>query len=132
MKLSHAAPHALHALAYIARQAPDRPVRSEDIAAAEGIPPTFLHQVLKRLAKAGVLRSVKGHAGGYLLARPLQAVTLLEVIEAVDGPVRGEVPTDYATDGGILDERLREVCREVAGVMRGRLGQVRLSELVKG
>jgi Rrf2 family protein len=135
MKLSVSSAYALHALAHIARladQHPDQLVPSHAIAAAEGIPPVFLHRVLRRLAKAGVLRAAKGPGGGYLLARPAKAITLLEVIEAVDGPIRGEVPADFATGQDGLDGRLGELCREAAAVVRARLGRVRLSELVKG
>jgi Rrf2 family protein len=132
MMLSRAAAYALHALAYIARQAPDRPVRSAVIAAAEGAPPAYLKKVLEGLAVARILRAAKGPTGGYRLARPLRAVTLLEVVEAVDGPLRGEAPLTGTKGAGRLDARLAEVCQEAAGLVRGRLGKVRLSELVKG
>jgi Rrf2 family protein len=132
MKLSRAACHALHALAYIAGQPPGPPVTSNAIAATEGTPPGHLKKVLGLLESAGILRSVRGPGGGYLLAGPLQAVTLLEVVEAVDGPVRSEVPTDFATAKDGLDGRLGKVCQGVAELVRARLAKVRLSELVKG
>ena len=92
MKLSHASGYALAALAYIARAKPDGPVASHVIAAAAGLPERYLLKVLKPLVDAGVLRSLKGPHGGYRLARPPKAITLLEVVEAADGPVRGDAP----------------------------------------
>jgi Rrf2 family protein len=132
MKPSRAAGYAPHALAYIAGQPPGRPVAAHAIAAAGGAPRQFLAKVLTRLVAADILRTLKGPHGGYRLARPRQAITLLEVIEAVDGPVRGEVPTDFATAKDGLDGRLGKVCQEAAELVRARLGQVRLSELVTG
>jgi Rrf2 family protein len=132
MKLSHAAAYALHALAHIAGEDPDRLVPSYVIAGAEGLPENFLLKVLRPLASAGLLRSVKGPNGGFRLARPAKDITLLEVVEAVDGPIRGEVPLSGTKGAGRLDARLAEVCDEAARVVRERLGKVRLAELVKG
>jgi Rrf2 family protein len=123
MKLSHSSAYALHALARIARiaaQHPDQLVPSHALAAAEGTPPVFLHQVLKRLAKAGVLRSLQGPGGVYLPARPPRGIILLEVVEAVDAPIRGSTPADFATAKDGLDRRLVRVCQGAAVVVRGR------------
>src|SRR5262249_8322093 len=87
MTLSRATPYALSALARLAREKSDAPVTSQIIAAADGSPERFLLKVLKPLVDAGILRSLKGPTGGYRLARPTKDVTLLEVVEAVDGPI---------------------------------------------
>jgi Rrf2 family protein len=131
MKLSRASDYALHALASITKQDPDRPVPSHVVAQAQGIPERFLLKVLKPLVSAGLLRSVRGPNGGYRLARPAKDITVLQVIEAVDGPIRGSVPTDYATAKDGLDKRLAQVCQQAAEVVREKLGKVKLSELVK-
>jgi DNA-binding IscR family transcriptional regulator len=67
---------------------------------AEGLPGDLLSKVVKRLASAGVLGSSPGTGGGYRLARPPRRIPLLDVIEAVDGPVRGGVPRWAADAGG--------------------------------
>ena len=78
---------------------------------------------------AGVLLSLNGPSGGYRLARPAAGITLLEVVEAIDGPVRGDTPG--ALEGGErLEARLEAVCQEVAELVRTRLGEARLSGLV--
>jgi Rrf2 family iron-sulfur cluster assembly transcriptional regulator len=132
MKLSHAASYALHALAHLARQPPGRLVTSRAIAAADGVSEALLRQAIVRLAEAGVLISIRGNGGGYRLARPAPDITLLEVVEAVDGPIRGEAPTDFATAQDGLDTRLARVCEGAAAAVREMLGRVRLSELVQG
>jgi Rrf2 family protein len=132
MKLSRASSYALHALEYLAARGQDAKATSHHVAEARGIPEGFLLKVLKPLVSAGVLRSLKGPNGGYRLARPAAKITLLEVVEAVGGPIRGEVPMwkGPGHDGDGLDVRLADVCGQVAALVRNRLGKVRLSDLV--
>jgi Rrf2 family protein len=132
VNLSRSSAYALHALVYIARQPPDQFAASHVVARAQGIPERFLLKVLKPLVSAGLLRSVRGPNGGYCLARPTREITLLEVVEAVDGPVRSEVPAGFAPAKDRLDRRLAEVCQQAAELVRERLGKVRLADLVKG
>src|SRR5438105_4520077 len=92
MKMSRASTYAVHALAHLAEHDDNRPVASHEVAQARGIPEKFLLKVLKPLVNARILVSLKGPNGGYRLAKPANKITLLEVIEAVDGPVRSAVP----------------------------------------
>src|SRR6202171_1870947 len=92
MKLTRSSSYAIHALVFMATEKRNRPVASHHIAAARGIPERFLLKVLKPLVSARVLFSIKGPNGGYRLSRPAAEISLLEVLEAVDGPVRGQAP----------------------------------------
>jgi DNA-binding IscR family transcriptional regulator len=84
------------------------------------------------LAGAGILRSAKGPHGGYRLAKPAQQIILLEIVEAVDGPIRGEAPpVGQGEAAAALDRRLQEVCDVAAALVRRRLAQVTLAELEK-
>jgi Rrf2 family protein len=132
MKLTRASSYALHALAHMAAQAPGQPLASHHIAEARGIPERFLLKVLKPLVDVGVLRSVKGPNGGYRLARAPKDVTLLEVVEAVDGPVRGDVPDVGRDTAAAMDKKLRGACDRAAELARERLGKVTLAELARG
>ena len=131
MRLSNASTYAVHALAHLAAAGPGRRVASHDIARARGIPERFILKVLRPLVSAQLVRSLKGPGGGFRLAKPAASITLLEVVEAVEGPVRGEAPVWGPGQGG-LDARLREVCEAVAGLVRRRFGRVRLSDLAGG
>jgi Rrf2 family protein len=131
MKLTRASDYALHALAYLAAQGGERPVPSHIVAEAQGIPERFLLKVLKPLVSAGVLRSVKGPNGGYRLARSAKDVTILEVVEAVDGPIQGSAPLSEGRKSDRLDGRLSQVCEEAAQLVRRQLARVRVAELVK-
>jgi Rrf2 family protein len=129
MKLTRAAVYALTALAHLARKGEGRPVASHDVAAAEDIPERFLLKLLKPLVDAGVLRSLKGPNGGFRLARPPQTITLLEVVEAVEEPVRGLAPE---VGDRALDRRLQAVCERVVGVVWEGLGGVTVRDLPGG
>ena len=128
MKLTRASSYALHAVAYMAAQKNNKPVASHHIAKARGIPERFLLKVLKPLVSARVLLSVKGPNGGYRLARAPNDITILEILEAVDGPIRGQ-PT-FSEGNGSLNKRLDQICSQAAEQVRKQLQKVRISELI--
>jgi Rrf2 family protein len=130
MKLTRASSYALHAVAYMAAQKhPDKPVASHLIAQARGIPERFLLKVLKPLVSARVLLSIKGPNGGYRLARKPDDISMLEVLEAVDGPIRGQAPlTDDSN--GTLNTKLENICKQSADQVRKHLEKVRVSDLL--
>jgi len=130
MKLTRASSYALHAVAYMAAEKSDSPVASHHIAQARGIPERFLLKVLKPLVSARVLHSVKGPNGGYQLARSPGDITMLEIVEAVDGPIRGQAPFTEDKNGGNLNRKLENICKQTADQVRKQLQKVRMSELV--
>jgi len=144
MKLTRASSYALHAVAFMAQQQTKRPVASHHIADARGIPERFLLKVLKPLVTARVLRSIKGPNGGYELARPADEISLLEILEAVDGPIRGLNPPFSVKDksdeerakiektNSNLNNRLDQLCDQSAKSIRKHLEQVRVADLLPG
>ena len=132
MKLTRASSYALHAVAYMAIQKSDKPVASHHIAAARGIPERFLLKVLKPLVSARVLLSIKGPNGGYRLARTPSDITMLEILEAVDGPIRGQAPFTEANGDGNLNKKLEHICSQTADQVRKHLEKVRISDLISG
>ena len=98
--------------------------------AARGIPERFLLKVLKPLADRGILRSMKGPNGGYRLARPASEINMLEILEAVDGPIRGLAPPTQ--DGSPLNGKLEVICKQAAEATRKHLEKVKMSELAVG
>jgi Rrf2 family protein len=129
MRFTRASRYAIGALVHMAAKTSGVSA-SHDIAKAEGLPERFLLKVLKPLVSAGVLYSVRGPNGGYRLARPAKDITLLEVIETVDGPIRGHVDGTAAdAHGHRLDHELREVFDRVAAETRRQLQRVRLADL---
>ncbi|EFF90851.1 MULTISPECIES: RrF2 family transcriptional regulator [Streptomyces] len=105
MRISARADYAVRAVLELAVRhgdAPEAPVKAETIAAEQGISHKFLEGILGDLRRAGVVTSRRGGGGGYALARPASAITVADVIRAVDGPivsVRGERPTGLTYTG---------------------------------
>ena len=87
MRISKAADYSVRALIYVASKKTTRPVGVAEIAAAMDAPRPFLVKVLNNLARAGLVTSHRGAAGGYTLARSEREVTLRTIVEAVDGPI---------------------------------------------
>jgi len=131
MKLTRASSYAIHALVFMAAEKQNRPVASHHIARARGIPERFLLKVLKPLVSARVLHSVKGPNGGYRLARAANDITILEVLEAVDGPIRGQPTFSREEVNGSLNRRLEQICTQAAEQVRKHLQRVRISDLAK-
>jgi len=91
MRVSKSTGYALLAVGYIAKNQGDAVVLSEDIAKQYDIPLEYLLKILHQLVRVNVLRSKRGPQGGFWLAKPTNKITMLEVIEAVDGPLTGEL-----------------------------------------
>jgi Rrf2 family protein len=106
------------------------PTTTESIAAAQGIPGKFLEAIMTSLKAAGVVRSQRGPSGGYWLSRPADAITVADVMRAVDGPlasVRGQRPEDVAYSGSAV--ALQSVWLAVRSALREVLEHVTLADL---
>jgi Rrf2 family protein len=101
MRLTRSSLYALQALAHLAAAGPDRRVAAHDIARSRGIPEHFIRKLLRPLVSAPLVRSLQGPGGGFRLAKPAARITLLEVVEAVEGPLRGEAPLVSQTRDGL-------------------------------
>jgi Rrf2 family protein len=99
-----------------------------EVSDAMGLPPTFVPQVMSDLARAGLVVSAPGLGGGYRLARPPELVSLLEVVEAGEGPLdAGNVePSPLATGAGLP----LLVRNEASTRVRSVLGATTLAQLV--
>jgi Rrf2 family protein len=88
VKLSVKSDYAARAVLGLARHYPERAaLRMEDVADEQGVPPKYLPQILLELKARGIVRSVRGKEGGYLLARAPAEITLGDVLRAAHGPV---------------------------------------------
>jgi Rrf2 family protein len=129
MKLTHACGYALRALVFLARQKPGRLVTSRHIATSQGMPERFLVKVLKPLVTARLLHSLRGPNGGYRLACPPGAISLLQVVEAVEGPIRAQVPPLASGDAARVERHLEAACAAAAVLIRRRFAKVHVTDL---
>ena len=87
MQLTRATDYGLRGLLYLARQPGHRLVMAAEIAAAEEMPEYFFSKIFQNLAKAGLINSFRGSSGGFSLAKPPDEIGVLQVVEAIDGPL---------------------------------------------
>ncbi|HNO93894.1 MAG TPA: Rrf2 family transcriptional regulator, partial [Anaerolineales bacterium] len=87
MQITRQADYAVRAVLHLARNGDQRTATSS-IAEEQRIPPSFLAKIISQLSIAGLLHTSRGARGGVTLARTPQEITLLEVIEAIDGPIQ--------------------------------------------
>jgi Rrf2 family protein len=100
------APYALQALAELGRGGGAGPVPIGELARRRDIPVQFLEQLFAALRRAGVLRSQRGVKGGYSFARQPGDITVLEIVELLDGPVGADAAGVFADAAGAAREVL--------------------------
>ena len=108
-------------------------LKGERIASSQGIPLKFLENILADLRHADLVHAQRGAEGGYRLAREPEAITLGQVIRAVEGPlasVRGEPPERMAYEGS--SENLQRVWIAVRASLRSVLDDLTLDDVVAG
>jgi Rrf2 family cysteine metabolism transcriptional repressor len=98
-------PYAVRALAELARRGPSAPVPIGEIAKARDIPVQFLEGLFATLRRAGILQSQRGVKGGYSFARPPSEITVLEVVERLEG----ELGADAEENGAVWSEAVTAV-----------------------
>lgn len=87
MELTRKGDYAIRGIIYLAGQPPDKISLLSDIAAAVDVPQTFLAKIFQQFSKTGIVKSFRGTGGGFLLAGPPESISLLQVVEAVEGPI---------------------------------------------
>ena len=136
MRITHKVDYGVRvmtALAEIELKTPGVPTTSAALATRDHFPPGFLEDVLRLLRTAGLLRSVRGGGGGWLLAKPAASITVADIIRAVDGPlasVRGVRPHELAAAGE--REPFVSLWVAVRAALRSVLEHVTLADMASG
>jgi Rrf2 family protein len=87
MQITRQADYALRAMLYLAQMEPTQRAATSQIAEEQHIPPSFLAKIISQLSIAGLIHTSRGARGGVSLARTPEEITILEVVEAIDGPI---------------------------------------------
>src|SRR5688572_9232959 len=88
MQITRQADYAVRAVLYLAKMKSGERVATGNVAKEQRIPPSFLAKIISQLSIAGLLHTSRGARGGVMLARDPKDITLLEVVEAIDGPIQ--------------------------------------------
>jgi FeS assembly SUF system regulator len=131
LRLSKLTDYSTVAMAHFARH-PDRIHAAAELAAAIGVAMPTASKILKMLARANLLRSVRGAKGGYVLSRPPGEISIAEVIEAMEGAIGvtecSAMPGLCAQEGSCS---IRGNWQRINRVIRDALGQMTLAELAQ-
>jgi FeS assembly SUF system regulator len=134
MRLTHLADYAVVMMTAAARRAEGERLSATELAEETGVPLPTAQKLMGKLAAAGLLTSVRGAGGGFALARPGHAISLADVIEAVEGPIAmaqccgSEEASDCALDARCLVKPHMNIVSEA---VRGALGAVSLERLAQ-
>jgi Rrf2 family iron-sulfur cluster assembly transcriptional regulator len=127
MRVSHRVQYAVRAVFDIAHQANgDRPAQLREVAGRQAIPPPFLEQICRQLCRAGILTGRRGPGGGYLMARDPSAVTIADIVRAVEGQRAFEIADRERGAARRVSERLWS---DLGAAMGRALGSVTVRDL---
>jgi Rrf2 family protein len=132
MRLGRAAAYAVFATTYLAERQNGTPIQGRDIAEACGIPSGHLLKILQQLVRAQILASERGPAGGFVLRKAARDITLLEIVEAIEGPISGDLQLRNVARGKEgARVQLEQVCRDVAEYARTRLTRTVIADMAE-
>jgi Rrf2 family protein len=133
MHVTAKADYAVRAVVELAAGSQEVPRKVDEVAQAQGIPVSFLENILTQLRSSGIVRSQRGPEGGYWLAQPATELNLAQVIRAVEGPlvgVRGQRPEEIEYQGSA--ECLQQVWIALRANLRKVLEHVTVADVASG
>jgi len=136
VRVTHKVDYAVRTVVAIARaeaEDPGQRVKTDVLASAEGVPPSFLPDILRALGNHRILRSTRGPEGGWNLARPADEITVADIIRVLEGPlasVRGIRPHELPEHGG--EEPFVSLWVAVRASLRSVLDHVTVADLADG
>lgn len=132
MKIGRSTGYALVAACYIAEHPEKKIVLSQEISKQYDIPLEYLLKILQQLVRGNILRSKRGPRGGFSLARPARKITMLQIIEAIDGPMVSHMSLADHTRRAKFSIRADKVFNKALSQARAVFKKIKLSNLVEG
>ncbi len=130
MKIGRSTGYALIAIAYIAQNKGKNAILSQDISRQYDIPLEYLLKILQQLVKANLLNSKRGPSGGFKLAKPAEKITVLQIIEAVDGPMANPLSLAELAPNTKIGLRVDKVFEKAVTQVKAVYSQTKLSSLI--
>lgn len=132
MKISRSTGYALLAVGYIAQHQEQSIILSQNIAKEYNIPLEYLLKILQQLVRANVLRSKRGPRGGFSLAKPAKKITMLQIIEAVDGPMTSQLNLVEQAPKEKFSTETERIYEKAIAQAKAVFEKAKLSDLIKG
>ena len=130
MKISRSTGYALVAVGYIAQNYSEGAVLAARVSKEYDIPLEYLLKILQQLVRANVLRSKRGPRGGFFLARPAESISMLQIVEAVDGPMISHLQLAEQTNNAPFSLKMETVCRKATEEVRTIYEKAMLAEIL--
>ena len=133
MKLSTKGRYGLRAIIDLARYSENEPVSISSIAARQDISERYLEQLFGLLKKAGLIKSIRGASGGYVLAKTVEEISVGDILRALEGSLEPVKCSAFLTEGGCSASGVcvtKYVWQKINESINETVNQMMLSELV--
>jgi Rrf2 family protein len=130
MKVSRSTGYGLLAMGYIAQHRDEKIILSDTISKKYDIPLEYLLKIMQQLVRAGVLRSKRGPRGGFSLAKSPNKITMLEIVEAVEGPLSSDLMMTELAPRDKFCKKTEKVHENATTAARRVLKNTKLSDLL--
>lgn len=132
MRISRSTGYAILAVGYIAQHQKDGIVLSQSVSKKYNIPLEYLLKILQQLVRANVLRSKRGPRGGFNLAQPAKKITMLQIIEAVEGPMISQLNLMEQARGEKFAARAEKNYQKAIAQAKSVFQKAKLTDLLEG
>jgi Rrf2 family iron-sulfur cluster assembly transcriptional regulator len=132
MRLTRSVSYAVSVLLNVERRSARQSLTAAEISRDCQFPPRFLYRILRRLVDSGLLTGVSGPGGGYRLARSARRITLLEIVEAVEGPQKPTTLEPVCRTHRRSIDLINRLCAQNAKQFQDSLRGVTLATLDRG
>ncbi len=130
MKLNRSTGYGLLAVAYIAQNKDQGLILSQDVSKKYNISLEYLLKIMQQLVRARIIQSKRGPRCGFSLARPATKITMLDVVEAVEGPMINYLNLAEQARGVKFAAKAEQVYEKAIAQVRAELKKVKLSDLI--
>jgi Rrf2 family protein len=130
MRISRSTGYALLAVGYIAKNQDQKTILSQNISKQYDMPLEYLLKILQQLVRANVLRSKRGPRGGFSLAKSTNKINMLEIIEAVDGPMTSQLNLTEQSGGEKFSAKAEQVYEKAVNQAKSIFEKAKLSSLI--
>lgn len=132
MKISRSTGYALLAVGYVAKNKDKKDIiLSQEIAKEYGMPLEYLLKILQQLVKADVLRSKRGPRGGFSMAQPAKKISMLQIVEAVEGPMVGRLDLTEQAKGDKFAIKAEKTYQKAIAQAKAVFEKAKLSTLLE-
>jgi Rrf2 family protein len=130
MKTGRSTEYGMIAVCHIAQHYKDGPVMAQKVARAYDIPLEYLLKILQQMVRENVLISKRGPRGGFWLSRDASEITLLQVVEAIEGPVITNMQLAQQAKNVPFSIKIEAVCRGISEDVRDSYGKVSIASMI--